>query len=54
MGPDWWTEAYFACEEKYGDRWLSMTDDERDQAVSDYLREQADVATIAKKNGEPR
>lgn len=43
MGPDWWEEAYEACAEEYPG-WESMSDEQRDQAVSEYMLDRADAA----------
>ena len=43
MGPDWYFDAYEACEELYAGRWDSMSDHERDQAVNDYVLNEADA-----------
>ena len=42
MGPEWYFNAYEACEELYAN-WDSMSDAEKEQAVNDYVLDQADV-----------
>lgn len=46
MAPDWWEEAWEACEEAYAGKWESMSDAERDEAISDYMLDCADVRKI--------
>jgi len=37
MSPDWWIEAWEACAELYEEKWETMSDCERDEAISDYV-----------------
>lgn len=43
MGPDWYFNAYEACEELYEGEWDSMSDAQRDEKVSDYVFASADA-----------
>ena len=37
MGPEWWFQAWEACEDLYEGRWDSMSDDARAEAVDNYI-----------------
>lgn len=43
MAPEWWIEAAEACEEIYAGKWESMSDEERDNAISDYVFDRGDA-----------
>lgn len=37
MSPDWWVTAELACEEIYAGSWESMSDDERNEAIMNFV-----------------
>ena len=48
MGPDWWTDAWLACEDLYGAQWDRLTEEQQAEAVNDFIRQCADIARKVK------
>ena len=60
MGPDWYFDAYEACEELYdqahaanaGPAWDQLTDEQKHKAVMDFVRQCADIARAVQKESD--
>ena len=53
MGPEWWLEAFDLAEAERGEgAWAALTDAERDEAVAEVIRGQADQLRAVSKEQE--
>lgn len=50
MGPDFWTDAWLACEDLYGSEWDRLTEEQQAEAVNDFIRQCADIAKSVRKD----
>lgn len=60
MGPDWWTDAWLACQEMYdqadaahaGPAWDDLTMEQQTAAVYEHLAAMGDLANDIRKTGD--
>lgn len=52
MGPEWWLEAFDLAEAEREGAWAALTDAQRDEAVAEVIRGQADQLRAVSKEQE--